>query len=119
MQKLANDGLKIFVKDVVMCQAEAPERNRLIVETAARDGHAVQIGVESVAGYKDAYTTIRNLLKSKSIVKNITVSGDKVTRASILEVSLEAGEFYLTKADLNRPVLEQLQSFPAGAHDDI
>ena len=110
--------MQIFVKHVAMCQSEAPERNKLIKLTAQRDTSKVQIGVESVAGYKDTYTTLKKLFRGRRMLYKITVSGDKVTRASILEAPLEANNVFFERGSWNATVIEQLQHFPAGAHDD-
>ncbi len=110
--------MQIFVKHVAMCQSEAPERNKLIKLTAQRDTSKVQIGVESVAGYKDTYTTLKKLFMGRRMLHKITVSGDKVTRASILEAPLEANNVFFERGSWNATVIEQLQHFPAGAHDD-
>ncbi|UDQ98950.1 phage terminase large subunit [Lentisphaerota bacterium WC36G] len=116
--KVVKGMMQIFIKNVAMCQEESPKRNRLILNTTKNDTHKVQIGVESVAGYKDTYTTLKDLLKGKRIVKKITVSGDKVTRASILEAPLEAGNVFMARGHWNAAVIDQLQQFPAGDHDD-
>lgn len=109
----------LYIDDVVFCQAEAPERNRLIVSTAERDGGAVPIGVESVAGYKDTYTTMKSILQGRNIVQKVTVSVDKVVRAGEVAPVFDAGNVHMKKAWWNQAVLEQLAEFPAGKHDDI
>ena len=113
------DGLEhVYIKDMRWVQAEAPARNRLIEKTAHEDGRRVEVGIESVAGYKDTYTTMKKILKGKCMVKKVTVSKDKVIRASDLEPILEAGNVHMVRAWWNDEVIEQLSQFPNGEHDD-
>lgn len=109
----------LYIDDVRFCQAEALERNQLIADTAIADGPAVQVGVESVAGYKDTWSILSHILQGKRIVRKITVSADKVIRAGEVEPVFAAGNVYMRRAWWNQQVLAQLGEFPAGAHDDI
>lgn len=109
----------LYVDDFVFCQAEAPERNRLIESTAERDGASVTVGVESVAGYKDTYTIMKRLLSGRFRVQKVEVFRDKVVRAGEIAPLFEAGNVHFRKAWWNRPVIEQLADFPNGNHDDF
>jgi phage terminase large subunit-like protein len=86
---------------------------------AERDGAAVPIGVEFVAGYKDTYTTIRDILKGKRTVRRINVSSDNVVCAGEVEPIFEAGHVHMRRAWWNDRALTQLAQFPAGSHDVI
>lgn len=110
---------ELYIADVRFVQAEAPARNKLIMDTAESDGAGVTVGVESVAGYKDTYTTLADLLRGRRSVRKVTVSKDKVVRAAEMEPVFEAGHVYMQRAWWNSAVMEQLSQFPAGAHDDI
>jgi len=109
----------LYITDSVWLQEEAPARNKLIVKTAEKDGFGVWQGVESVAGYKDTYTTLKSILKGKAIVKKCKVSGDKLVRAGDIEPIFEAGNVHLLKAPWNDFWIEQHTEFPASKHDDI
>jgi predicted phage terminase large subunit-like protein len=102
-----------------MCQEEAGARNRLILETAEKDGPAIPVGIESVAGYKDTYTILRDILTGLRTVQKIAVSSDKVVRAGTVEPIFESGHVHLRRAWWNDRALTQLAQFPAAAHDDI
>jgi predicted phage terminase large subunit-like protein len=52
------------------------------------------------------------------MVKKVTVSKDKVVRASAMEPIFEAGNVYFVRGWWNDVVIEQLSQFPNGAHDD-
>ncbi len=108
----------LFIADVQRVRAEAPARNRLIVSTAQMDGRGVRQGIEAVAGYKDTYTMIKELLKGVSIVEKVSVSGDKVSRASYLEPLFDAGFVHVLRATWNNAWLDELSAFPLGKHDD-
>lgn len=108
----------LYVDDFVFCQAEAPERNRLIESTAIRDGAGVTIGVESVAGYKDTYTIMKHILNGRFMVQKIEVFRDKVVRAGEIAPLFEAGNIHFRRAWWNNAVIEQLGEFPSGRHDD-
>ena len=108
----------LYIKDVRRLQAEAPERNRVIKQCALMDGSGVKIGIEAVAGYKDTFTTMQDILKGISSVMQINVSKDKIVRASVLEPIFEAGNVYLFKADWNYDFITELSQFPSGKHDD-
>lgn len=108
----------LYVADVKRIRCEAPERNRTIVATAIADGPQVIQGVESVAGYKDTYTTLAELLAGCSTVRKIMVSGDKIVRAEKLEPLFESGHVHILRGAWNLPWLDELAAFPSGAHDD-
>jgi predicted phage terminase large subunit-like protein len=113
------DGLEhLWVKDVKRCQSEAPERDKMIKTTTEADGRAVAIGIESVAGYKDTYTTLARILQGRYTVKKITVSADKSVRAAPVEPIMEIGHVHILRAPWNEMWLQQFGEFPSGAHDD-
>lgn len=110
----------IWIPNIVVGQWEAPKRNRKILAATDRDGPAVRIGVESVAGYKDTYTTLNDILDGLRIVEKITVSGDKEVRAAPMEPVFEAHNVHILKASWNELFFQQMGEFPAGgSHDDI
>lgn len=110
--------LHVWISDVVSVQAEAPERDRLIIKTAERDGPGVKVGIESNAAYKDTYLWIRKLLRGKSKVRPLLASKDLVARGEALEPIFEAGHVHVLRAEWNDAWVSQLRSFPNGAHDD-
>jgi predicted phage terminase large subunit-like protein len=114
------DGLvHVYIEDVVRGQWEAPQRNKVIVNTAKNDTSSVRQGIEAFAAYKDAYTTIKAVLKGVSKVEDIRLPGDKVAKASPLEPVFEAGNIYLKTGPWNESLKEEFDNFPTGNHDDI
>ncbi len=114
---------KLWIKDIVAIQAEAPKRNALIEQTAINDGAAVRQAVESYGGYKDAYTTIKDLLRGKAVVHNSVMTGDKSKKLAPLEVIFDNPEHVNIyrpgcQKHLNELLLE-LATFPDCRHDDF
>jgi len=110
---------EVWIADVQAFQADATRRDARILETMDWDGNAVHVGVESVAGYKDAFTTLRDLLKGRRTVKPIPLQGDKVVRAGPLEPIFEAGNVHILRAPWNDLFFRHFREFPGGTHDDI
>jgi len=108
----------VYVKDIVKCQSEAPERDAMMEATAIRDGGGVYQIVEQVAGYKDTVTRFSKTLSGKSIVESYKPVGDKVVRASPLEPIIDAGNFIMERGEWNEAFINELRAFPNGGHDD-
>jgi len=109
----------IYVDDVVRGQWEAPERMRKELETAKFDGMDVTVHVESVAGYKDAYTDLRARLEGFAIVRKFLCgASDKGARAAYLEPIFEAGRVHIRRAGWNKAWINEFRAFPSGRHDD-
>lgn len=108
----------VYLDDISRGQWEAPKRDKIIQDTAIADG-CINVGVEAYGPYKDAYTTIKNTLLGIRTVKKIQLPGDKMTKISMLEPIVEAGNFYMRKAPWNEEVINEMKAFPSGKHDDI
>lgn len=112
------DGrLEVWIKDCKFCRAEAPARDRLIMQTQAEDGPGVPVKIEAVAGYKDAFTILRDRLRGKAMVHRVGAVRDKVAKLSFLEAPFEAGNVHMLRAPWNEFLLTQFRTFPNG-HDD-
>ena len=110
---------EIWLKDLVVMQEEAPRRDARIIATTEKDGAAVRVGVEGVAGYKDTYTTLKNILRGSRSVSKADVSGDKVVRSAPMEPIFEAGNFHMLRAEWNQYFYADFGPFPSGKHDDV
>ena len=115
------DGLNVlWIYHIVAIQEEKPKRDRVILKTTEKDGPEVLVAVESVAGYKDAYTDLKATLMGVRSVKKVTPIGDKVVRASPMEPVFEAGNVHIVRAPWNAIFFEQFGAFPSTAcHDDV
>lgn len=108
----------LWARDWHVGRWSAPERQRRIKAVADRDGLGVTVGVESVAGYKDAYTLLREELHGLARVVPIKVSTDKVVRAGPLEVLFETGHVHIEDGPHREMIHSQIMEFPRGGHDD-
>jgi predicted phage terminase large subunit-like protein len=115
---LAQAPQRIWIADVVRMREAAPTRDRRIVQIAQMDGPGVQVGTESVAGYKDTATRLAEILKGVAIVTPVKPPGDLMLRVSPLEPVFEAGNVCLVRGEWNREFLEELERYPSAAHDD-
>ena len=109
---------RLYILDERAVQSTALMRNTLIRETAHADGREIKVRIESVAGYKDAYETIRDVLRGIVKVEKVTVSRDLVARATALEPLFEAGKVYAVRGDWNEQWKNEFRDFPSGDHDD-
>lgn len=108
----------IWIRDVVRGRWEAPERDRIIVQTAKVDGPAVRVGTESVAGYKDTYTRLAEVLMGTHVVEKVTPPGDLLIRVAPIEPIFEAGHVHLVRGEWNREFLREVGEYNSGSHDD-
>ena len=97
-----------------------------IVETAELDGPYIKIYLEQepASGGKNQVAAIAKHIKEK-LGSHYQVEGhsprelgDKVMRANVWFAEAANGQFFMVRANWNEGVLEQLDEFPAGKHDD-
>ena len=117
----------IIVKDIVRGRWESLQRQEIMRATAMNDGPGVIQRVESVAGYKDAYTDMLTTMRGICDVEQVVTSTDKITKSLKIAPAFDAGNVYI-KRDRERKTiagmpdhefLEEMEGFPNGAHDDI
>ena len=109
-----------YILDMARGQWATDERDRMIRETAVRDGAGVRIhGPQDPgsAGVSDAAAFTR--LLAGFVVKTERVSGSKETRADPFSSQVNAGNVRMVEAPWNRDLREELRTFPNGRHDDI
>jgi len=116
--KVVNGAEWLFIDDMRWCQAEALTRNKLIRDTALADGPGVWQAIEDVGGYKDCVTTMKNILKGKSIVHEVTNRPDKVVCAGEVEPIYSEGHVVMRRGWWNQEAIQEMADFPNGVHDD-
>jgi len=110
---------ELWVKDVKRFRFDAPKRDNQILNITAADGPYIKVAIESSLDSKDSFKTLQNLLLGQRIVTAISLKGDKVVRATPLEPIFESGDVYIPEGvPWENAWIDELQSFPAGAHDD-
>lgn len=108
-----------YIEDVIRGRWEAPQRLKVERDTAIGDGQNCYVYCESIAGYKDNYTTLKNDLYGIASVYSHTEIKDLFAKIQDFAVSLEAGNVYIKKAEWNQVLIDELRNFPSGSHDDI
>lgn len=112
------DGV-FYIEHVVRGQWSALERERILRQTAELDGPSVAIWLEQEpgsGGKESAEASVRSL--SGFTVHAEPVTGAKDVRAAPFAAQCEAGNVRLVRGAWNGAFIDELLSFPSGAHDD-
>jgi predicted phage terminase large subunit-like protein len=114
----APDG-RYVVRDVVGVRGGPDEVERAIVNTAHQDGHRVKISLPQDPGQAGKgqvlyYTRVLSGFNMEATPE----TGDKATRAAPVVSQCNNGNLSIVEGVWNRAFLEELTSFPSGAHDD-
>jgi predicted phage terminase large subunit-like protein len=108
-----------WVEDVVRLRGTPREVEAAIHTTAELDGTAVTVGIEQdpgQAGRFEAEYYIRALAGWN--VRACPATGDKLTRAQPVSAQCEAGNVRLVRGAWNAALVQELEAFPEGRHDD-
>jgi len=105
-----------YVSDVVRMRGTAGQVEVTVRRTAERDGKRVQVFVEQAG--KGLVYHYRTRVLPEFTVRAERPSGDKVTRAYPVASRAEAGDVKLVSAAWNSALLDELEVFPQGRHDD-
>jgi predicted phage terminase large subunit-like protein len=112
---------KWYLADMRRLRATPLEVERLIAQTAATDGKAVDIYMEREPGASGVNTIDnyeRNVLAGYTFREH-KPEGKKWERAKPMSSAAEAGNFVLVAGRWNVPFLDEAELFPLpGAHDD-
>lgn len=112
------DG-SFWILDVVRGQWEAAERERIIKQTAIRDGKFVRIVVEQEpgsGGKESAAATLKNLAGFS--VKLDRPVGDKAMRADPFAAQVNGGNVKMVRGIWNAALLSEMQFFPFSKYKD-
>jgi len=113
-----SDG-RTVVLDVKRVRGGPEVVNKLILDTAAEDGRAVEIGLPQdpgAAGKSDV--AHKTSLLAGFTVKSSTETGSKTTRAGPVASQCNVGNLLMVGAPWNTAFVEELRNFPAGRFDD-
>jgi predicted phage terminase large subunit-like protein len=108
-----------IVLDMVRARVAGGSVAALVKRTAEQDGRGVEVAVEEEPGAtgKIAAAYIVRELAGWN-VRGVSPRGDKLTRAMPLLAQAEAGNVAMVRAGWNAALLDELATFPGGAHDD-
>ena len=108
-----------YLLDMVRVRANPGDVERLLLDTAARDGTKVRIGFgqdPGQAGKSQAQHLVRVL--SNFTVTPAAESGDKLTRFGPFSSQCRAGNVKIRRGAWNEELFRVLEGFPELAHED-
>jgi len=112
----------LYITGIERGQWEAPERNLKIINTAVLDGANTKVSIEGFGAYKDAFILLKQILTGVASVKKLNLPGDKLTKASPLELVCESSNIYIS-TDIPqkhiKALIDEFETFPLGKHDDV
>jgi predicted phage terminase large subunit-like protein len=118
--KLGRDNNRgYWLLDMVRGRANPGDVERLLLDTAARDGKRVRVGFgrdPGQAGKSQALHLVRAL--SAFTVAPAAESGDKLTRFGPFSAQCRAGNVKILRGSWNEDLFRVLEGFPDLAHDD-
>ncbi len=112
-------GGRFIIEDVRRGQWSSEERERIILETARNDGHAVHVVLEQEpgsGGKESVESSIKNLAGYAAYADY--PRGDKVTRADPYSVQVNNGNVTMVINSWNHAFVEEHRYFPYGTYKD-
>lgn len=117
--KMGLDGSSVVIEDVARGRGGPQMVERMIVETAERDGKAVTILLQQDPGQAGKAQVAYLAAKLAGYTIKIgRPTGNKVTRAMPLASQMDAGNVLLRPGAWNRAFRDEYEVFPNGTHDD-
>ena len=113
-------GREYYIADVRRERLTPRGVEDLVIQTARVDGPSVQVRMEQEPGSAG----VRVIDDYARLLAGFDFKGDKVTgprdlRANGLAGQAEVGNVYIVKAAWNKDLLDELEVFPGGGHDDM
>jgi predicted phage terminase large subunit-like protein len=110
---------RYIVLDIVKVQGEPATVEKLITDTAIRDGTGVSISVPQDPG-ASGKSYVQYLIRQLAgyDIHSSRESGSKVGRATPMIAQMNAGNVSLFNATWNRSFIEECECFPSGMRDD-
>lgn len=113
-----SDG-RFVIADMRRMRCGPDERDAAMLATAHQDGRPVKVSIPQDPG--QAGKTQAIYMAREFAGFNIHASpetGDKVTRAEPLAAQINVGNVLMLRGNWNAALLDEMRSFPNGAHDD-
>jgi predicted phage terminase large subunit-like protein len=111
---------RYYVLDVRRTRDTAGGVEALVKQTAELDGRGVPVRLEQEPGSAGLFVVdqfVRVVLPGWDC-RGVPSTGDKAARARPLAAQAEAGNVYLVRGPWNKELLDELEVFPLGSHDD-
>jgi predicted phage terminase large subunit-like protein len=116
----AADSVMWLITDCRRMRGRPDEVRQLVLDVAKSDGYSTDIWLPEdpgQAGKDQGQSYVRMLAGNRVHLERMT--GSKETRAGPVASQVNAGNVAMLRAAWNEPLVEELQSFPLGQHDDI
>jgi len=114
------DG-QYYILHTVRFRGTPKQNEDIILQTAQLDGHSIPVRMEQEPGSSGVDTIdyyARQVLKGYNF-KGIKTTGSKAERAAPVATVAEQGNLFIIKGPLTSTILDELEAFPLGSHDDI
>lgn len=108
-----------YIADMVHDHMGPDDVVKALLNTAAIDGKDVVVRIPQdpgQAGKSQAKSLVGKLAGYP--VKALPVTGDKAARASPFAAQVNVGNVRMVRGEWNRPLIEEMRSFPNAKHDD-
>ncbi len=109
---------RYIILDVIRVRRRTTDLAALVIETAERDGEAVEIGIENAAGANFVIDEALTLLRMHTIHR-VNVSGKKFTRAMPFAARVNESLVDVIDSPILGALREEFRLFPTGSHDDM
>jgi predicted phage terminase large subunit-like protein len=109
-----------WVYDIRRIRGTPKSVEDLVVQTAQIDSNLTQIWIEQEPGSSGIHTIDyyqRSVLVGYP-VQGLRTTGPKILRAQPMSAAAEAGNVFLVNGSWVNDFLDEVEAFPAGAHDD-
>ena len=111
---------KVYIANVVRGQWSPETVEEVLLKTAKQDGSHVEILLEQEPGSagKIVVDQFKRKLLRGYYVTIERPTGPKHIRANLFYAAAERGEIILVRGPWNKTLLDELEDFPSGDHDD-
>jgi predicted phage terminase large subunit-like protein len=112
------DG-RFIIADMVRERFSTDERDALLKNTAARDGHSVRVSLPQDPGQagKSQVLYLTRMLAGYHVTSS-PESGDKETRAEPMASQVNVGNMLMLRGHWNDALIEEMRLFPNGVYKD-
>lgn len=110
---------RYWILDIVRGQWSTEIREKMMKDTADRDGRKIKVGLEQEpgsGGVDSIVNTIKNL--AGYIVKKDKPTGDKTTRGIPFSQQVNIGNVFMINAEWNKTLTDELKYFPESKYKD-
>ena len=116
---ITNDG-RWIVEDIIHVRKDSPVVEKIVRQTAVKDGIGVPIWAEQEPGASGkAYISyLKRQVFAGFQFNGERATGSKIDRAKALASQTEGKNVFLVEGDWNKAFIDEASLFPTGKHDD-